>query len=100
VEPLAEPIRQSVFDRQGYDTMMNLLALQADARPEVLSDSEESINTRATIFEEYANGGLEILQDELRGARDVLESVVLLISSQRQPRDDGGGVFDLSKLVK
>jgi len=29
-EPLAEPIRQSVFDRQGYDTMFNLIALHAE----------------------------------------------------------------------
>src|SRR5688572_26476254 len=45
---LAEPIRQEVFDTRGYDTMMNLIALQADQRPNVLADSEEATNQRAT----------------------------------------------------
>ena len=53
----AEPIRQEVFDRQGYDTMMNLLALHADGRLDVLADSDEMVELRAGVFEEYANGG-------------------------------------------
>ncbi len=51
-EPLAEPIRQSVFDRQGYDTMMNLIALHADPRAAVLADSDDAIDARARAFEE------------------------------------------------
>jgi dnd system-associated protein 4 len=101
-EPLAEPIRQSVFDRQGYDTMMNLIALHADARPAVLADADEAIEARAQAFEEFANGGLELLQEEIRGAHDVLETIVLLISAERTPSlgDGGDGApFDLSKLI-
>ena len=98
-EPLAEPIRQSVFDRQGYDTMMNLIALHADPKPSVLSDSDEAVDTRARAFEEYANGGLEVLQEEIRGARDVLETVVLMINAERSRPDEGSGVFELGKLI-
>jgi dnd system-associated protein 4 len=98
-EPLAEPIRQSVFERQGYDTMMNLVALHADPRPDILADSDEAVVARAQTFEEYANGGLELLQDELRGARDVLETIILLVSAERNPRGDTNDVFDLSKLI-
>lgn len=99
VEPLAEPIRQSVFERQGYDTMMNLLALHADARPDVLADSDEAIDARARAFEEFANGGLEILGEEIRGARDVLETVVLLVSAERQTSSGSLDEFDLRKLI-
>ena len=98
-ESLAEPIRQSVFDRQGYDTMMNLIALHADSRPEVLADADEAIHARAVAFEEFANGGLEILQEELRGVPDVLETVILLVTAERKQRDQDVGVFELSKLV-
>lgn len=98
-EPLAEPIRQSVFDRQGYDTMMNLMALHAEPRPEVLANSDEGVNARAQTFEEFANGGLELLQEELRGATDVLETIVLLVSAMRAARDEGPVVFDLSKVL-
>lgn len=98
-EPLAEPIRQSVFERQGYDTMMNLLALHADSRPHVLADSDAAVNARAQAFEEFANGGLELLQEELRGASDVLETIVLLVSSERKLISGDAEVFDLSKLT-
>src|SRR5688572_1356724 len=37
----AEPIRQEVFDRQGYDTMMNLLALKVEGHADILADSDE-----------------------------------------------------------
>ncbi len=96
----AEPIRQEIFDRQGYDTMMNLLALHAEGKPEVLADSNEMIERRASIFEEYANGGLEILREELRGAVDTLETIVLLINSERVQVDDGEFEgFDLTRVV-
>jgi len=94
-----EPIRQEVFDRQGYDTMMNLLALSITGKPEVLADSDEMIETRASIFEQYANGGLAILQDELRGATNPLETMVLLINAERSGRPQGLEGFDLSDLV-
>lgn len=99
VEPLGEPIRQSVFDRQGYDTMMNLIALHADPRPDVLAESDDAVNARAKIFEEFANGGLEILQSELRGARDVLETIVLIVSAERTVQSEETGEFDLSRLM-
>ena len=94
-----EPIRQSVFERQGYDTMMNLLALHAEPRPDVLADSDKAVNERAQAFEEFANGGLELLQEELRGAVDVLETLVLLVNGERQKRTSESDVFELSKLI-
>ncbi len=96
----AEPIRQEVFDRQGYDTMMNLLALHVEGKPEVLADSDKMIEQRANIFEEYANGGLEIIQKELRGAVNTLETIILLISAERV-ESIGGDLegFDLTKIV-
>jgi dnd system-associated protein 4 len=99
-EPLAEPIRQSVFERQGYDTMMNLLALRADPRPEVLADTDAAINLRAEAFEQFANGGLEILAEEIRGARDVLETIVLLVSAERQTAGTEMDPFDLARLTR
>jgi dnd system-associated protein 4 len=95
---VGEPIRQEIFDRQGYDTFMNLLAVYAEKDPTVLSDADEMVERRARIFEEYANGGLEQIQEELKGAVDCLESVLLMISAQRKAVKDVGA-FDLAKLV-
>jgi len=99
VEPLAEPIRQSVFDRQGYDTMMHLLALHADARPVSIADSDESVDARARAFEEFANGGLTILQRELQGAIQILDSVALIIGAERESMGPTTEGFELSKLI-
>jgi len=96
---LGEPIRQEVFDRKGYDTFMNLLAVHAETDPTVLSDADEMIERRARIFEEYANGGLEQIQEELKGAVDCLESILLMISAQRKAEVKDVGAFDLAKLV-
>jgi len=98
-EPLGEPIRQSVFDRQGYDTMMNLLALHAEQRADVLANSDEATERRAKAFEEFANGGLEVLQEDLRGAMDALETIVMLINSERRLATSDSDVFELSKLI-
>ena len=79
--------------------MMNLLALHADQRPDVLADSDDAVNARAQAFEEFANGGLELLQEELRGAIDVLETTVLLVNSERRQRGGESEAFELSKLI-
>lgn len=98
-ESQGEPIRQEVFDRQGYDTLMNLLAMHAADSADALADMREKIEERATVFEQYANGGLEILQEELRGAVDPLEHLILLINSERQPIASDLQGFDLTKLA-
>ena len=96
----ADPIRQEIFDRHGYDTMMNLLALHVESNTDILADSSEMLEKRAKIFEEYANGGLEILQEELVGSINPLETIVLLIGSERNESKkselDG---FDLTKVI-
>jgi dnd system-associated protein 4 len=57
------------------------------------------LSARASAFEEYYNGGLEILREELRGAVNTLETVILLINSERKTSTAEVGSFDLSKLV-
>lgn len=98
-DALGEPIRQEIFDRQGYDTFINLLAVYAENDPKVLSDADEAVERRAQIFEEYANGGLQQIQEELKGAVDCRESIMLMISAQRKPEAKDLGAFDLAKLV-
>jgi len=94
------PIRQDIFERQGYDTVINLLAVCEEENPLVLANEDEMDNKRGKIFEEYANGGLQILKEELTGAVDYLETILLLISTQREePAYGEEESFDLSKLI-
>lgn len=96
-DSIAEPIRQEVFDRQGYDTLINLLAVQSDLSAAVLEDSDEMIAKRSKIFEEYANGGLSILHEETKGQVDFTQAILLMVSDTRK-RDVDTPTFDLSKL--
>lgn len=101
--PLAdtgEPIRFEVFERQGYGLVFNLIALAATEDATTLGESDSAVDLRSMIFEEYANGGLELLQQELRGLSDPLGRLLLVIDRERRPQEDGGNEeFDLSRFL-
>lgn len=99
-ETIKDPIRQEVFTRQGYDILFNLLAIYDTNDPKILTDTDEMDDKRATIFEEYANGGLEILQEELKGSVDYLDDVLLMIADQRKKFEGEEEEFDLSKILE
>lgn len=93
------PIPQEQFIVRGYDTVINLLAINETKDIKILSLLEEkSYEKRNCIFEEYANGGLEILQTEFRGAVDYSERLLLILSSERVQQEKQEE-FDLSKFL-
>ena len=99
-DPAKEPIRYAVFESQNYVPLMNLLAVCAENDPRVLADTDQMEDARATIFEEFASGGLEIIDQELQGAVDYQAALLMMIASQRS--DDvppKAGDFDLSKFL-
>ena len=65
------------FERGDAEDLIYLIALAETKDPEILKDGEES--RCAEIFEEYANGGLQILRDAMLKSggeypdRDILE---------------------------
>lgn len=95
----AEPIRFGVFEGQGYDILVNLIALHEKEDPKLLSNSPEEVDHRVTIFEEYGNGGLEILMQELSGVVDITETILLLVNSERHRTPEELKTFDLSSLI-
>jgi dnd system-associated protein 4 len=94
------PIPQEQFIVRGYDTVINLLAITETKDINILSVKEEKNNEKRNyIFEEYANGGLEILQAELRGAVEYSERILLLLSLERGKQEYVEEEFDLSKFL-
>ena len=94
------PISIDVFNSRGYETLLKLLALLETKNPETISAN--NINSEAqiiTIFEEYANGGLTILQEQLQGAIDYSERILLILSQEMQPNSSQQDEFDLSKFL-
>ncbi len=93
-----DPIRRDYFDNNRCELVLNLLAISETQEQKILADDEKSDEERLKIFEEYANGGLEILQDELRGAVDYAERIILILSSERGKQQQESD-FDLSRFL-
>jgi len=94
------PIALEIFISRGYDSLIKLIAIATTKNPNILSPYDLTVQEeRIKIFEEYANGGLEILQDELRGAVDYTERLLLVLSNERFVEDKSKEEFDLSRFL-
>ena len=94
------PISLEVFISRGYERLIKLIAVTATEDIQVLSNEDDAAEaTRVLIFEEYANGGLEKLQQELRGAVDYTDRLVLILNSERFSREVNNEEFDLSRFL-
>ena len=94
------PIRLEYFATTGNDWVIKLLGVTETQDIKILSFTEEDYEAqRNIIFEEYANGGLEILQNELRGSVDYTERILLLLSYERMNEEKQEEEFDLSKFL-
>lgn len=94
------PISLEVFISRGYDFLIKLIAVTHTEDIKILS-TEDSLAEikRVQIFEEYANGGLEHLKNELRGAVDYTERLLLILNAQRYPNQTSDEEFDLSRFL-
>lgn len=94
------PIEQEYFATKGYDTLIKLLAIAETKNVDILSlNNEEYDDKRTQIFEEYANGGLEILQEELRGAVDYSDRLLLFLSFEHSNNENREAEFDLTRFL-
>ncbi|WP_055070048.1 DNA phosphorothioation-associated protein 4 [Clostridium massiliamazoniense] len=59
-----EPIKESIFSDSDR-TFMNFIAIDRTKDLSILKDEEDSIEQKAILIEEYANGGMEILKKYL-----------------------------------
>lgn len=83
-----ESIRYSVFMGEKLDTLINLLAITHTGDPKVLARSDEMEDLRSTIFEEFANSGLTLLEDKLKGEVKYTQSLLLLMQDAQGSSDD------------
>jgi len=90
-----DPIPQDQF-RSPF--IIELIAVADVQDPNILANNEESDRRRVEIFQQYANGGFEILQTELSGIVDYSEHI-LLILSQDQQIEQINDEFDLSQFL-
>ncbi len=96
------PISLDVFSTRGYDLLFKLIAITETSNPQIISayniTAEEE---RVTIFEEYANGGLMKLQEQLKGSVDYGERILLILSQAKNQQSQTTSTnFDLTKFLE
>ena len=76
----SEPIDLGVFSGTYDQTIMSIIAIEETGDPKLLAPSDEAEEKRILIFQEYANGGLEIMKREIsdgkQGWREGLLSLI------------------------
>ena len=77
-----DPVPQEQFGEKLR--LMDLIAVLDSQDANLLAQDEASRNQRALIFQEYCNGGLEILQERLKGSGDKFNQLILLLQLERQ----------------
>ncbi|MCU0552728.1 MAG: DNA phosphorothioation-associated protein 4 [Leptolyngbya sp. Prado105] len=90
-----DPVPQDQFRMTG--ALIGLVASVSISDLKILLPNEECDAVRAQIFQEYANGGLEILQAELQGVVDYMEHILLMLNAERNKAD--AEEFDLSRFL-
>ena len=99
------PISSEIFIARGYDSVIKLIAIAATENINVIAPDRSDVEQqRIHIFEEYANGGLDILQQELRGAVDYTDRILLMLSAHGNnafytDKSTTPVEFDLSKFL-
>lgn len=92
------PLRQDYFT-SSFTLLINLLAITETENIKIIDDDNVADEQRIHIFEEYANAGLEIIQNELRGAVDYSERLLLILSYERTNSEQQDEEFDLTKFL-
>ena len=93
-----DPIPFEHFESRGHNQLIDLIAISHTQDPKILDGNENHIVCRVEYFENYANGGLSIIEEKITGTNDVLNQIQLLMIQERRSFDIEENSLDLSFL--
>lgn len=94
------PISLEIFLSRGYDWAIKLLAIAQTQETALLSPYDpQAPAQRVIILEQAANGGLELLEEQLRGAVDYSDRLLLTLNQQRFQTAKPSTEFDLTRFL-
>ena len=94
------PINIDVFYSRGYQPLMELIAiLECETLDDWQQSNLQKEEITVTAFEQYAYGGLTILEEKLQGSIDYTERVLLILSQEQQVKTKPSEEFDLSRFL-
>lgn len=93
-----DPIRYEVLTAPGFsDTLINMIAVNVDTDPEIMDGSR--IEERIKIFEEYANGGLEYIQEQINMRHQPVNLVVVDLVTEAFADNGGAKPVSVDELL-
>jgi dnd system-associated protein 4 len=95
----AEPVRYDVFQTPGFEDFICALSVFATGKLQILENTEVSADERVTIFEEFANRGLEKLKIELMGEINYTEGLLLILKKQEVASVQENPAIDWGKIA-
>ncbi|MEM6803055.1 MAG: DNA phosphorothioation-associated protein 4 [Bacteroidota bacterium] len=94
-----DPIPRDHFTNRDYNQVINLIAIASSQDAKVVAESDERVENKIRIFEEYANAGLEILKSRLAGSVDHTNQLLLLLDPYIGGRRKSEDEFDLTSFL-
>lgn len=97
----AEGIPWTVFTLETDETLINAVALAETEDISLLEDDSDAFDKKMTIFEEYAAGGLEILNNKLmENPKLALNSYFdLIISTENEVNDKDRNLKGIADML-
>ncbi len=93
-----DAIRSDVLMAPGFsDTLINMLAANVVDDPEIMDDTR--MDERFKIFEEYANGGLEYIQEQVNVRHQPAALVVIDLVTEAFADDSGAKPVSVDELL-
>lgn len=94
-----DPIRSDVLTVPGFsDTLINMIAANVVTDdPEIMDDTR--MDERFKIFEEYANGGLEYIQEQVNVRHQPAALVVVDLVAEAFTDDSGAEPVSVDELL-
>ena len=96
-EKTSEQIPWEVFSNSGLESFIDLLAGAVSDDKDILST--DRADDRVQLFEEYANGGLEIIRDRIAGSQRAPLDTMLDLVLEFERRDEAKGKVDLEAIA-
>jgi len=94
-----EQIDYGIFSKKSdNEAIIHLLAIHK--RDDINILSEESSDERLTILEEYANAGLEIIDQKLKNSVSTLDAILDLIHETEKEQSQNRDFADIVKSLK
>lgn len=93
-----DPIRYEVLTAPGYsDTLINMIAANVVDDPEIMDGARTE--ERIKIFEEYANGGLEYIQEQVNVRHQTAALVVIDLVTEALTESGGAKQVSVDELL-